>query len=227
MSRVIKSQNVELSLVRPLAATPPVSLVPRHDEEADRLKARIATLESEARKQAAAMDELRAANERDIVASKAEGREQGLKEANDRQAERLALLEDALGRARTELGEKLASMERLAALLARETLDIVLGDPEHRAAAVRKILAEQSGRIEKSAIVGVAVSAEDFPDKDALAYAARRAGLSAAQVSARGDLAPGACEISLRLGKMDVGIAQQWGVLSGMLAELAAPEAAP
>lgn len=229
MSRVIKSGNfADLALVRPLS--PPASLVPtivvsHQEEENNSQRQRITSLEADLRKRDAAITELRAGTERAFEDGKAQGRAEGLSEAEDRQAERLALLETALATAQCELSARLASFERLAALLARESLDVLLGDPEHRAATLKKILAQQVSKIEKSSLLGVSLSREDFPDKDALASAARRAGVSGTLLSNGADVPAGGCVMTFKLGKMDVGIDQQWGVLRGLLAGMAQPEA--
>jgi len=128
--------------------------------------------------------------------------------------------------ARARLDESLASLERLAAALAGECLDTVLGDRKYRAQTVRKILAAQCAKIEKSALLAVELSDADFPDAEALAVIERDIAPSQAALSARAEVPSGGCRMVLRLGQMDVGLDRQWGTLRDLLAEIASPKGA-
>jgi hypothetical protein len=224
MSGLIKSGSVaELSQVRSIA-TVTAAAVTRADEERAFARQRIAALEEELRLRDAAIAQL----QDDVIAARAageaEGRLAGFGEAEDRQAERLVVLEDAMHKACALLGENLSALGRLAPVLAKEALEIILGDAGDRVALLGRMVDTQVARIEKSALLGIELSREDFPDDAALTAFSTRVALPQVTLTA-GDLPSGGCVMTLRLGRMNVGIAQQWGVLKTVLDEMAEPEA--
>ncbi len=221
MSGIIKSENANgLTQVRPLAAL--TAAMTKQDEERERLRRRIAALEADLNQRDKTIENLHG----DVIRAREEGmedgRKAGLAEAQDLQAERLVLLETAMNRAQSELAASLQSLERLAPLLAQECLEIVLGDADDRAGLLSRIVRAQMGKIDKAALLGIELSRQDFPDEDALAAFASRSGLAAVALTAS-DMPGGGCVMTLRLGRMDVGIHQQWGVLRDLLGEMAMP----
>jgi flagellar biosynthesis/type III secretory pathway protein FliH len=227
MSGLIKvTDTMGHAAVRPLTKLAPPPIVSPQDEERERLRVRTAQLESELRQRDVVIAGLRSDVDLALERGKTEGHAAGLKAAEDRQAERLAILESGVRQARARLDENLASLERLAAALAGECLDTVLGDRKYRAQTVRKILAAQSAKIEKSALLAVELSSSDFPDAEALAVIERDIAPSQAALSARAEIPSGGCRMVLRLGQMDVGLDQQWGSLRDLLAEIASPKGA-
>lgn len=222
MSTLIKSSQG--AVVRPLgmALRPPVSPL---EEECERLRQRVTALDGELGRRDATIAELRAEIPRAEEKAKAEGRELGFKDAQDRQEARLALLDAGIRQAQTRLSENMSSLERLAALLARECLDTVLGDPKHRASSVRKIIANQVAKIEKSSVLTIELSKADFPDDEALAALAEA--LRPAALSASEAMAPGACRMTLRLGTIEVGLDRQWTSLRAVLDSIATEGRAP
>lgn len=222
MNRIIKSGDLG-DLVRPLAHVPPPS---RRDEELHALRQRIASLESDIRQRDAAIEGLKADVKRAFEEGNAQGYRNGLSDAEDRQSERLSLLERGVTKACAELAENMASLERLSALLAHECLDIILGEAADRAEIVRRIIASQIARLDRAMLLAVEVSRQDFPDDDALGSVAAHTGLPLAILSADSEAPSGACSMQLRLGRIDVGIDQQWGVLRDLLDEISLPRSA-
>lgn len=232
MSSIIKSGSVtELAAVRPfslpLQPVPPPVAVVRKNEEEERLRARIAFLEDEIRQRDASIVMLRSDVERSRQAGMEEGRKLGLGEAEDRQAARYGLLEKTVQNVRNELSGRMLSLDRLSMLLAEETLDIIFDDRTMRADLLRRILEVQIAKIDKSMLVEIEVSPEDFPDKDALAAISEALGLRSVNVRANPELASGGCTMNLRLGKMEVGLDQQWGTLRELLGDMALPGGEP
>jgi flagellar biosynthesis/type III secretory pathway protein FliH len=220
MSALIKSGTfADPSFVRPLTSLP--GSVSPAEQERDRLAMRIALLETELRQRDALAAELRAEAVKAFGDGKAHGRTLGLNEADTRDQERLSLMAATAERAHADLQESLSSLERLAALLARECLDIILGDANHRARALRKLLAVQMAKLEKSVVVEVAFSRRDFRTDEAVHAIAAEMELPAGMLTASDDLAPGACRMRLRLGQMEVGFDQQWGSLREVLDKVA------
>lgn len=216
MSRVIKS-GAGTSLVRPLAVKTMPS--PR-DEERGRLERRCAALESELRQRDQAIDALRKDVAEAYARGKSEGHASGLAEADSKETERFAALRDSLQRAEAGLAASFKSVERLALLVARDCLDKLLCNPDHRQEILGELIKVQAAKLETSALVDVAVSAEDFPAKPELTALAKKIGLAATHVTASRETASGACTMKLRLGIQEVGLHQQWGVLSQALSEL-------
>jgi flagellar biosynthesis/type III secretory pathway protein FliH len=228
MSAIIKSGNFAgLSAVRALDTPPPTAIVvhPRVDEERERLRRAIATLEGERNQRDVAIEVLRKDVERAFEEGQAKGHKAGLAEAQDRETDRLKALEAATHAAHATLTADLGSLERLSALLARDCLDIILGNASDRAALVSEIVATQMAKIDKAMLLSIEVSRADFADDAALAALAERTG--SATITASTATLPGGCVMTLRLGRMHVGLDQQWGALREVLTDMAMPEAAP
>jgi flagellar biosynthesis/type III secretory pathway protein FliH len=229
MSRIIKSGDATaVSPVASMMEAPDMAAAPtRRDEELQALLARIAQLEAELRRREAIAGDLEAAAERAREDGREQGYECGLIAAQDRQSERLALLESAMNRAHAALGENAQALGRLAPLLAQECVEILLGNASDRAGIVAEIARKQLARVDRAMLVDVRVSRLDFPDDEALAMLAGRLGLTAMTVNAGDDIASGGCTMVMRLGRIEVGIDQQWPVLRDLLGEISAPEAVP
>ncbi|MEI9930264.1 MAG: hypothetical protein WDM89_06865 [Rhizomicrobium sp.] len=185
---------------------------------------RVASLEETLRDNAIQLETAREEAERTYEQGKTEGRAIGLSEALSLEAERLSVLEGAVRGAHAALREALASLTRLAPLLAREALDILFAEPEYRASVVAKLIGFQTAKIENAAILQIEVSKEDFPDQAALQALAEDCSFESIIVKASEKLSSGGCTMALRLGQLHVGIDQQWGVLGGVLHELAQAE---
>lgn len=229
MSGIIKSGNLaDLSAVRSIAVPSPVSAASmKLEEERERARKRIAALEEDLRKRDASIVALRADVDRAFEEGKAQGHNAGLAEAQDRQTERLSLLDDALHQANAELSKGLSSLDRLAALLARECLDKILGSSADHAELLGRIISTQIAKIDKAMLLGIEVSRQDFSDDEMLAVLRKPSGLPSIALTARDDLPSGGCVMQLRLGRMNIGIDQQWSALREVLGEMALPEGAP
>lgn len=225
MTAVIKSGTaVDGAAVRPLRpAAVPRTIVA---DERDGLRAEITRLH-EALAQAR-----RTAAEREGDVAKAlergrqEGRRAGFAEAEDRQKERLAVLERGIGQARDDLRDGLASLEGTAALLARECLSVMLGDAAGSGDLVHRLIRHQVARIDRSTILRIEVSPADFPAPAALDSLCAALDLAPGAIVARRDLASGGCMMTFTLGRLDIGIGQQWGKLAATLTEIAGGSAA-
>lgn len=229
MSALIKSGNLaDLSAVRPIGVQVAPALVVRRpeDEEVERFRRAVSSLEGELRERDVAIDVLRKDVERAFEEGRAKGRELGRSEAEDRESDRLARLEEGIETARREVCDGLVSLERLAALLARECLEKILGDATDRIDLIARIVAAQIQAIDRSMLLHIEVSSEDFPNPAALASLASRLEPFRLLPVVNADLASGGCVMSLRLGRMVVGLDQQWGALRGVLNEMALPEEA-
>ena len=231
MSAIIKSGNLaDLVGVRPFAAplpAPALAATSRQDEERERLRRTVTALEGELRQRDIAIEVLQADVKQAFEDGTAKGREAGLAEAHDRQSDRLAQLEAAAQKAADEIAAKLVGLERLAALLARDCVAKILGDADDRAEFIARIIGVQTAKIDQAMLLGIDVARADFPDDAALAALAERLRPLSVALNASEALRTGGCVMTLRLGRMVVGLDQQWPALSDVLDEMATPEAAP
>jgi flagellar biosynthesis/type III secretory pathway protein FliH len=229
MSSIIKSADLSglstvQSLGEPLSVAPVISLG-KHDEKRDAILRRVARLEEELRQRDAEVRDLRAAVAQAQEEGAEQGYESGLVAAQDRQTERLALLEKSMMRAQASLAEGLTSLSRLSALLAQDCVDIVLGNAGDRAELIERIIVSQMAKIDRAMLVDIRLSRLDFPDQADLASLADRLGAQSFSIVAGDDLPSGGCVMTLRLGRLSVGIDQQWPALRNLLDEMALPEA--
>ena len=219
MNALIKARAAaSTERVRPLGAPFPLE---RPDMAV--LRERIGNLEQELRERCQLVDTLSTARAEAYREGEEAGRQAGLEEAEDRQNERLALLETALSQACGDVAVRLGAIERLAPLIARECLDKMFGESGDRAQIVEDLVRAQMARIDASALLCVEVARVDFGDEAALARLAAQFGSPSPRVEARDDLASGACTMTMRLGRIELGLDQQWRDLSGLLDDMAAP----
>lgn len=224
MSAIIKSGNTGgLAMVRPVIAQPTGALPGPPETDSDRYERRITALTDELRQRDEAVAALRREVEQALERGKAEGRQLGLREAQDREAERLQRLEKTLEQAQSSFQASLAATERLAVLIARECLAKLLGDPDARADLIYSLVRAQLERIDRASLLAVDVSAADFSDDTALETLIAQSGLGEICVKAKGDVPSGGCTMTLRLGKIDIGLDQQWGAISAFLHDMASP----
>lgn len=226
MSNIIKSANATgIATLHALGApiTVPVT-ADAEDEERRSMVHRIAWLESDLRRCGEEVVELRSEIERAREEGREQGYESGLVAAEDRQAERLALLESAMQRAHASLVESMQSVVRLAPLLAQDCVDIILGDTANRADHVAGIVEKQLALLDRAMLVGIRVSRLDFPDDAALAALSARVAPDAVHLVAAEEIPAGGCTMVMRLGCIQVGIDQQWPVLRALLGEMSLPE---
>lgn len=185
------------------------------------LRARIARLEEEVAERERLIASLRDQAESAYADGHTAGRATGAREANDDVEARFALLDRAIGEATAGFGQTLASLEGLAALLARECLERMFGETSG-AEVVLALLRKQVATLERAAIVHIEVAEIDFPNAGACARLAGKLGLQGIEIDARAR-PQGSCTIRLQLGEMEIGLDRQWGALSAALAALVEP----
>lgn len=220
---VIKSTDGDLDIrVRALGAESRVPTSPAIDPAILDLRRQVETMTQELSSRDAGLAKLRS----EVVDARREGmalgRKAGVEEGQACAQEALSRLQEGLATAMEHLTQDMASMEQLAAALAKEGLAKILGDSASHATLVTQIIRTQVAQLEAQAILRVEVSLDDFPDPEALTGLALPTGT---QVEALPELAPGDCRIKLRLGVLEVGPSQQWSRLSAILDDLIRPEA--
>ena len=169
---------------------------------------------------------LRADHEKALTAAAEAAFERGLREAENLETKRLAALEETLGGIGQAVRARLAETERLAAVLARDCLEILFGAHDGHREHVERLLTLQLKRIDSATVVEVRISRGDFPSAASLQELKQRVAPDGEiQVIADATLALGQCTMVLRLGRMEIGLDQQWPVLRDILDQLALPGA--
>ena len=160
---------------------------------------RLAELEAEiARLEAALVSHKREAA-RAIEAARAEGR--------------------GLADARAAWDKRLEELELLAVTLARAALGKMFGESSDLGELVTRTVAHHVAGLAADSVVGVRVSAADFPG-DALDTLSARIDVARTRLAIDPDLDAGECRIDLKLGAIDVEPARQWAILDGALAAM-------
>lgn len=226
MSGVIKSGQASADAkVRTLPMRPMTPVAAPVDPVLAALREELRVLADDNARLEAEVARLTAERPRAREEALSEGRAAGRREAESQAAEALSRLEDGVAHALKAFTADLASLERLAVVLAKESLTRMVGDADARAGLLRDIIRRQVATIDGRSLVRIEVSAEDFPD-DAQLAAIAGAGGTRLDVAASSDLGSGDCHMRLVLGGVEIGVNQQWTRLSALLDELAAPELA-
>jgi len=148
----------------------------------------------------------------------AEGRKAGVKaglrQAEDARAESLKRRDAGIAEALASYRDELSAMERLAALLAREALERIVGDPERHVEMLCAIIRRQVEAVDAAAVLRIEVSREDHCE--ALGEAA-----GGVEVVVADALRSGECRMKMQLGTLEIGVAEQWGRMRSALDELA------
>ena len=176
---------------------------------------RLAVMEAEIERLKAALETQKRAAAEAIEAAREEGRAAAV--ADD--ARRTKLVERALGEARQAWDTRLGELDILAVKLARAALAKIFGQDADRAEQVAQTVAHHLQGLAADAVIGVRVSAEDFPG-DALAALGARLDVARSRLVVDPDLGPGGCQIDLTLGAIDVEPARQWAVIDRALAAM-------
>ena len=234
MSALIKAGDVGLRSARvaPFAeaaaalAAPPVAAEPVISVELVSLRRQLEGAGRRLEQDGAEIERLRAEVTRAFHDGDDEGYRRGLKHADARRAEQLALFEAGLTRARAEVLDQLNALEGLAAQVAREALGRVLGDDSGRREMLVAVIRRQFAELEAQSILAVSVSRADFADEAELQGLADALGRPVLSLGISDELKPGDCRIQLSLGALEVGLDQQRRRLDQVLLELSGQEAA-
>jgi type III secretion protein L len=223
MSAIIKQESLAVSAsVRIVAIGPKPMAVRAACDEAviDHAAVERAALAAETDALREALD--RSASDAETAARKAyeDGRKDALREALDRETDRIDVLADGVAEATASFAHKLEAIDGLAALLARRALARMFGETNDYAPMVEAMLAQQLDMLRAGSAIAVHVSPHDFGSEDGL----RRLSLNVAGIpdlAVDETLPAGGCRIDLKLGHVDLSVAERWGQLAAVLDELA------
>lgn len=150
------------------------------------------------------------------------GRKEGLRTAQDDIERSIASIVKGVDQAQRAWDERLAELDVLAVMLARAAVAKIFGDGADLADLVTRAIGSRLRALRSERVIGVKVSAADFPDADALD--ALRAGIGDRAFDVIVDTAfvAGQCRLDLTLGHVDLGIGSQWRELDRFFGTLAA-----
>ena len=217
MSALIKAAAAHgcrpLGTDREHARPPGAPHVPDHQLEIAHLREQLAMLQSDHKQH------LAQARSDGI----AEGRRAAIDEFDHSRTEALDRLETACNRALEHFSRSILSVEKLATLIAQAVLDQLLLGDAHYLDIARQVIAARIKEIDRSSVVRVLVSAEDFPDQVELDQLADLCGIDQTVIKQMADLKIGQCRIELTLGVLDVGLRQQWDRLNQHMSDVPGP----
>lgn len=178
--------------------------------EEEALRRRIGELER-------ALSELATRSQADREAARLEGRDQGLKEGETKDAERLEVLRKSLEAAYREVQAALEVQTAWAVEIARAALRQMFGDKSRYAELVKETAVQWKEKLAGTPVLKIGVSACDFPDEDALRQLQSEIGKIDIEIDP--ELAPGTCIFDLQLGRVDASIPVQAASVDTALAE--------
>lgn len=158
--------------------------------------------------------------------ARAEGREAGLREAEDNTTRRLERLDQGVQAALSRFAAETHQMEHLALALAAEGLSKIIGDVGAYHDLLARTIRHHVETITAGTLIEVAVSRDDFADSVTLERLASKVSRPDLRLVASPDLNPGECQVRLKLGALDIGVDRQWERLEAILADLGARRAA-
>ena len=173
------------------------------------------------------VDELRRAldeQERAFATAIDDARTKGRKEAEIALAQEntraLALLQSAVEKAARGLDDKLAVLDVLALQVAQAALEKVFANVQAYQDLVTRAISRQIEQLRTDAIVRVFVSAADFPNDAAIRKTAQSIASERIEIRSDPQLPRGDCQIDLRLGHMEISLAQHWDALQSLVRRL-------
>ncbi|HWE45796.1 MAG TPA: hypothetical protein VG407_07185 [Caulobacteraceae bacterium] len=222
MTRIVKSAEAKKLVVRAMSSAWRVEpLRPPEDPELGRLRKQATDLEAELARMRQEALVLQRDAERAFREGEAIGRKLGEAETRDTHERALTRLGSGVDQALAQLSQELQGLERLAPLLAREALTLILEADAERSRVMTSLIRRQLARLKDQAVLIIEVSRADLPDAAALSATLGRPGV---EVRTLDELASGECRFRLTLGSVELGLHQQWGRLSTLLEHMAQPE---
>jgi len=214
MRAVIKSGGADVAEPFRMSDRASVAAV---QEQPDPRDIELAALRSAVARAEEALAEAEGVHRREVESAREQGRKKGLAEAEDREVERLKLLDKTLSAACDVWGSRLDKIDVLAPQLVRAAIARLFDGADDRAELVTAMLARRMRDLRRDSIVALQVSADDFSDEPALAALA--ASLAVPQVIASIDptLTAGQARFALKLGTLDLDLSGEWRKVAAAL----------
>lgn len=216
MTSLLSARNVDE--VRPFAGARVSSAA-----VANPLEAECVALRNQLDEAVTMIADARRDGEQAAAAAREEGRREGHAQAEAREAERLAALDEALQRATEILDRKLTGLDRLAAELASAALMRLLDDPDRARVSSASFIARQVQDLRRARIIRAHVNASDFGDEGSLAALIVRLRETGTDIQLVRDpaLGEGQARLDLAFGHADLDLAGQWQSLAALLRDMA------
>ena len=225
---LIRRHDVALQTLRPFMLPRAAAQTPRIGGEgimaAERtddgvpggsLEAELVSLRSRVETLGAALEEAEMARATAVEAAFDQGREEGLRAADELGEERLQALRQQFVETSQACLARLSERGELAVEIARTAIHRILGEGSPCAALAEGLIRNAMSQVTSGTVVAVRVSAEDFADDEALTELAREiGGVNFVRVE---DLPSGGCELELTLGMIDASLATQLSSLNLVL----------
>lgn len=130
----------------------------------------------------------------------------------------LALLEQALERARADVQMSLQSIDSLALALARTALETVFTPADDYCERIERAITHEIAALKRDIVVAIDVSPGDYAREDTLHALSARIG----QVEIKTDaaLARGACRLRLTHGEVEISLSAHWRNLKALFNDL-------
>ncbi|WP_448661558.1 hypothetical protein ACG3SL_12910 [Sphingomonas sp. CJ20] len=160
------------------------------------------------------------ATRRAVEAAREQGRREGFARAERRDADGIAAIRQGVEQARADFVRQLDALDRLAPELACTALAKLFANVDDWAAAAQAMIARQLAALRRSSVVAIRVSAEDFPDAEAVAALSATLAAEGLRVESDRTLRAGASRIECRLGQIDLDARTQWQAVSALLEEM-------
>lgn len=211
MTAIIKAGETDgRVIVREFSAKRPGAAFPRvvaEEGTAAALSAEVAKL-----KAALGAAETRHAEElRKIAADNfADGERAGRADAVRNEAASLEALRAGVAAGVADISRRFDHLESLAGALCRVALEDVFSPSHDYREQSARMLRRQIETLKPDTVLGVAVSAADFPEDGALTDLARELGLQPSAFRVDPALAAGNCRMQLRLGQLDLSLSDHW-----------------
>jgi flagellar biosynthesis/type III secretory pathway protein FliH len=160
-----------------------------------------------------------AAHAEAIKRARAEAHEEASRTFARDEAKALAALEGAIAAASSKFSNALDGVERLAPLICETALAGVFENVECYRPQIEAVIAAQMRTLARDSVMAIRVSSVDFHDDEALT----RLTIPYPGVEVERDqgLQAGTCQISLRLGAIEIDLAAHWRTLQEKLRAMA------
>ncbi|WP_298303612.1 hypothetical protein [uncultured Erythrobacter sp.] len=169
--------------------------------------------------QIAALEKALSEKEKEITAAESaayeEGFKAGKKAADSKSEEAIELLKASLSQSEKGLKESLNNQVEAGIAISRAILGNILGNRFEMPAHVVSAATHWKSELAAGSVLGLRVSADDFPDKGALDALSQE--FPSVEIVSQSDLKSGACFFDLKLGSLDASIDRQLGSAIGFL----------
>jgi flagellar biosynthesis/type III secretory pathway protein FliH len=186
---------------------------PFRDPELSALERRAAALERE-------LEETRASLASRIEAARTEGRQEAALAHKRDDAKALATLEAAAKSSLERLDERLVAIEAFALLMSETALQKVFAGAQDFRDLMSRAVKRQVDQLRAETVLGVNVSASDFPDEASLQKLAASLGAGRVAIARDAKLPRGEARIDLRLGRIELSLPEHWASLQTLLRSL-------